>query len=249
MRVSEKSIPKHETKTISTKIEFKNEEEGTFTGYGSIFGVIDSWDDIVVKGAYKKTLIDHKNTFPLLWYHQVDQPIGIIKGVEDTKGLAVEGFLNLKVKKAEETRSLMIQKAVKGLSIGFDPIKYDYDEVEEREIRFLREIKLWEISSLTFQACPGALVDNIKALKDFEDLSQYISFIKNSNTLDNSKKEAIIKISKELQALIETWPPLESTPKNKPPESDEKPETFHFLELQINELNEITQKMEVLNNG
>ena len=36
------------------------EEDGTFTGYGSVFGVKDSYDEIVAPGAFAESLAAHK---------------------------------------------------------------------------------------------------------------------------------------------------------------------------------------------
>ena len=43
-------------------------DSGEFEGYGSVFGVKDSFDDVVVPGAFSKceiTIIDEKFIFPL----------------------------------------------------------------------------------------------------------------------------------------------------------------------------------------
>jgi phage head maturation protease len=36
------------------------EDDGCITGYGSVFGNVDSYGDIVAKGAFKKTILDSK---------------------------------------------------------------------------------------------------------------------------------------------------------------------------------------------
>ena len=122
-----------------------DDEVGSFTGYASVWGVIDSYGDQVIKGAFKKTLKDNKGKgFPMLWSHNVMEPIGVIKGREDDHGLYVEGQLNLDVARAKEIRSLMVQGAINGLSIGYQTIIEEMDK--ENETRKLKEIKLWEIS-------------------------------------------------------------------------------------------------------
>ena len=147
------------TKEFPFVLTKMDEAEGTFTGYASIWDMVDSYGDSVQKGAFRKTLKDNES-FPMLWSHNVDEPIGIITGKEDKTGLAVEGKLNLDVQRGKETRALMLQKAVKGLSIGYQTMKEDVDR--ENGTRILKEIKLWEISLCVFQACPGALVEDVK---------------------------------------------------------------------------------------
>ena len=156
---------------MSKKIEIKDLEfkftvggedadAGTFTGYASIFDMVDTYGDAVQRGAFKKTLRE-KQQFPLLWSHDIAKPIGIISGKEDKKGLEVTGQLNLDVQLAREIRSLMAQGAVTGLSIGYNAVKELIDN--ETGIRNLQEINLWEISPCVFQSCPDAVVDDVKS--------------------------------------------------------------------------------------
>jgi HK97 family phage prohead protease len=151
-----------ETKNIEFKFKLSDDENdaGAFTGYASIFGVVDSYGDVVAKGAFKKTLKEKKQ-FPILWSHDITKPLGVISGVEDDRGLSVEGKLNLDVQLAREVRSLMVQGAVDGLSIGYQTVKEGEDKATKA--RVLQEINLWEVSAVVFQACPGAVVDEVKA--------------------------------------------------------------------------------------
>jgi HK97 family phage prohead protease len=149
------------------QIEFKftmaegDAEPGSFTGYGSVFDAVDSYGDAVRKGAFKKTLREKKK-FPLLWSHDsMLVPIGIITGEEDDHGLKVAGSLNLDIQLARDVRSAMKQESINGLSIGYNVVKKDIDN--ETGIRTLKEINLWEISACVFQACPGAVVAEIKS--------------------------------------------------------------------------------------
>ena len=155
---------KLETKNLDFKFVMGGEEgeAGTFTGYASIFDVVDTYGDSVQKGAFKKTLREKKQ-FPLLWSHNIDKPIGVISGTESEKGLEVIGQLNLDVQLAREIRSLMAQGAVPGLSIGYNVNKEAIDR--ESGIRQLKEINLWEVSPCVFQSCPDALVDDVKSIE------------------------------------------------------------------------------------
>ena len=155
---------KLETKNLEFKFVMGDEEgeAGTFTGYASIFDVVDTYGDSVQKGAFKKTLREKKQ-FPLLWSHNIDKPIGVISGTEDEKGLEVIGKLNLDVQLAREVRSLMVQGAIPGLSIGYNVNQEAIDR--ESGIRQLKEINLWEVSPCVFQSCPDALVDDVKSIE------------------------------------------------------------------------------------
>ena len=66
-------------------------DTGEFEGYGSIFGVKDSYDDIVIPGAFANSLSawKAKGALPsMLWQHQMAEPIGIYTEMrEDDVGL------------------------------------------------------------------------------------------------------------------------------------------------------------------
>lgn len=141
------------------------DEAGRFSGYASVFGIVDSYGDVVQKGAFKKTLLE-QTSFPLLWSHDVGNPIGICSGREDARGLYIEGELNLEVQRAREIHALMRQGAVRGLSIGYTTIKEDKDEEGNR---LLKEIRLWEVSLVVFPANQAAMVIDVRSMGEFQE--------------------------------------------------------------------------------
>lgn len=72
-------------------------DSGEFEGYGSVFGVKDSHDDVVVSGAFAASLrawSDRKALPALLWQHRMDEPVGVYTEMkEDDVGLFVRGRL------------------------------------------------------------------------------------------------------------------------------------------------------------
>lgn len=182
---------------LHKQIAFKAEavkDDGTFSGYGSVFGNVDSYREIVAPGAFKASLAaiaSAGDPLPALWQHQPDKPIGGYTSLkEDDHGLYVEGFL-LKddVQLAKEAYALMKRKLVKGLSIGYYVRADSYDE--KTSIRTLTELDLREISPVTFPANDKAQVENVKtalthmlkagqlpAIKDFEDFLREAGFSK-----------------------------------------------------------------------
>jgi HK97 family phage prohead protease len=154
---------KLETKELPFELKSFNGEAGTFSGYLSVFDTEDSYGDTVIKGAFKRTL-RNKKEFPLLWSHDVTMPIGGFTGKEDAKGLLIDGKLTLGVQKAQEARALMLDKVVKGLSIGYQTVKEEIDSKTSK--RKLLEVNLWEGSICVFGACPGAEVAEVKSEDD-----------------------------------------------------------------------------------
>ena len=162
-----------ETKHLEFPLALKSlDDEGLFAGYASVFDVIDSHKDIIIKGAFARTLKERAGDIKLLWQHRVDEPIGSITKIrEDAKGLYVEGRLLLEVKRAQEAHALLKTGAVEGLSIGYTVKDFYIDE--ETGIRILTDIDLWEVSLVTFPANAAAQVTHVKnalpgTIREFE---------------------------------------------------------------------------------
>lgn len=172
-------------------------EDGLFSGYGSVFGVIDSYKEIVVAGAFAESLKTRQPS--LLWQHRSGEPIGIYTGVkEDAVGLHVEGKLALKTARGAEAYELLKMGAVSGLSIGFQVRDESYDRVTG--INTLKTLDLWEVSLVTFPANDAARITGVKCIdelseRDFERLMQDAGL---------SRKEARIVMSKGFRHLKAT---------------------------------------------
>jgi HK97 family phage prohead protease len=80
-------------KVLSLNLKTADDNTGTFTGYGSIFGNVDSYGDIVVRGAFASQLKNKPaKSIKLLWQHNSNQPIGVYEDIyEDENGLFVKG--------------------------------------------------------------------------------------------------------------------------------------------------------------
>lgn len=142
-------------------------DAGEFEGYGSVFGVKDAYDDIVVKGAFQKSLDKwkEKDDFPsLLWQHKMDEPIGVYTSmVEDDKGLIVSGRLLIEDDPlARRAHAHMKARSIRGLSIGYILNDWEYDK--DKGAFLLKEIDLWEVSVVTFPANDEARISEVKTL-------------------------------------------------------------------------------------
>lgn len=173
---------------LDVPFEIKSvDEKGRFSGYGSTFGDIDHYNDIVVKGAFKDTLQqwESKGRLPaLLWQHNHDEPIGVYTEMrEGTKGLEVEGQLALKTIEGARAYELLQMKALGGLSIGFRTKEEEYDH--DTGIRKLKAVDLWEVSLVTFPANEAAQINAVKdalrmgdvpAQRDVEKILREVGF-------------------------------------------------------------------------
>jgi HK97 family phage prohead protease len=122
--------------------------EGRFAGYASVFGEPDDGGDIVLPGAFRKSLgLRGRHRVKMLFQHDPKEPVGTWDRIaEDGFGLWVEGRLVPEVPRADALRKLIARGAVDGLSIGFRTVKATRQGVYRR----LAEIDLWEISIVTF---------------------------------------------------------------------------------------------------
>ena len=155
-----------ETRYIDRRFEIKElTEEGGVAGHASVFGVEDAYADIVARGAFGKTLAEHKRrgSMPkMLWQHDSREPIGVWEEMaEDSVGLYVSGRLILDVQRAREAHALMREGALDGLSIGFRTVESVNDD--KTGLRTLTEVKLFEVSPVTFPALDSARISTVKA--------------------------------------------------------------------------------------
>ena len=224
----------------SFKFELKEiDDSGQFEGYASVFDVVDHGNDIVEKGAFKKTL-QEKKEFPLLYDHDPREVLGVIEAEEDQKGLRVLAKLNLNVQRAREAYELLKQKAIKGLSIGYDAIKEAWD----KDVRRLKELKLWEISLVTFPMNEMASVTGVKALED--SLSKVIQFAddeqKAGRKISSSNMKLIKQAIEALNALLEAAEPSDNDTQGdkKSQDNPDKPvNADHLLDSTIEELKKL----------
>lgn len=146
------------------KLEIKDfGEQGTFTGLASVYGNKDLGGDVVEAGAFSKTLADKNGEVPILWQHDTKEPIGLGKLIDSSEGLQITGDLAIDSSPtALKAYGLMKKGILKGLSIGYDTIRQDV----KNNIRYLKELKLFEVSIVTFPMNEFAIVNNIKAIED-----------------------------------------------------------------------------------
>lgn len=156
--------------TIDVPYQIKAiEDSGEFEGYASVFGNVDSYGDVVEAGAFDRTLEEWAEMGqlpPVLWQHSRNEPIGKHTEMKpDEHGLATKGKLIVDdVTKAREARALAKEGVVTGLSIGYTFYSgkgFEWDD--EANVYRLLEIKLIEVSFVTFPANSEARIGDIKA--------------------------------------------------------------------------------------
>ena len=155
---------KGQRQVYECEIKAEGDEDGEFEGYASTFGNVDKGNDVVVLGAFRKSLRRRPyNKVKLLYQHRTDEPIGVFKSMrEDENGLFVKGQLAMGTQKGREVYELMKLGALDAMSIGFkaDPKSQSYDERKRR--RYLKDVDLMEVSLVTFPMNDRAIVHQVK---------------------------------------------------------------------------------------
>jgi HK97 family phage prohead protease len=161
---------------LTIPLEIKSLSEGEFEGHGSVFGNEDLGGDVVVKGAFKRSLAEHKAAGELpqmFWMHDPSKVPGKwLSMEEDAHGLRVKGVL-ADTPLGNEIRTLLKMDAVKGLSIGYQTRDQDFDD---DGTRLIKEVDLWEVSVVSLPMNPLAQVAHAKSR--LSEFGEYVPTLK-----------------------------------------------------------------------
>jgi len=189
------------------KFETKAIDDNKFEGYASYFNNIDSYDDIIERGAFKKTISENRGRIKVLWQHDAAEPIGIPEEMyEDDNGLYVRAKISM-TDTGKKAMTLIKDGVITEMSIGYDVMKDDYKMMGNRRVRMLKEVRLWEFSPVTFAANDKAkimkmrsLLENVK-YDNMDAVLQYIKSLDNQppNGTDYIEPNMIMEIIKKLK--------------------------------------------------
>lgn len=161
---------RYETLSLPLEIHEANAEEGTFTGLASAFGtLIDTFPPTRIhRGSFRKTIREQRSRVKVLWQHSPDWPIGVPTRMRETEaGLEVTAKITQNTQMGREALALMREGIVTELSIGFDAVKFDFQEEKDiGMVRHIREVRLWEFSPVTFAANAGAVIRSVNRRDD-----------------------------------------------------------------------------------
>lgn len=206
-----------QVKSIPMELKI-NEENRIFEGYASTFGNKDYVNDIVVAGAFKKTISERFPTKQIKVLYQHSQPLGMpLHMEEDSKGLYVKAHIS-KTTLGNDVLELMRDGVIDRMSIGYDVLQ---DEENQDGARLLKELRLYEFSPVTFPANDEAIISSVKSI---EDMEQLLSKTIGSEELTRLLKEGRVlskatanKISTAIEALNEVLAAASVEEKHEPP--------------------------------
>jgi HK97 family phage prohead protease len=167
------------------KFETKALSDNEFEGYASFFNNIDAYDDIIERGAFKKTIAENRGRVKVLWQHDAAEPIGIPKEmIEDDNGLYVKAKISM-TDTGKKAMTLIRDGVITEMSIGYDVVKDDYKIMGNRRIRMLKEVRLWEFSPVTFAANDKAKIMKMRSLLENVKNANMDMIIEYIKSLDN----------------------------------------------------------------
>jgi HK97 family phage prohead protease len=172
------------------------DDQGKFSGYASVWDVIDSDSEVVAKGSMKRTLSFSKGVLPILHMHDPQKVCGWnVLAKEDDHGLYVEGQLLMNTELGRyvyEWAKMGSELGAKvGLSIGFRPVQKMKSKTGNT---VFTEISLLEYSFVTWAANPEAFITTVKQAKP--------DLLENLNEQDCSYEEVLPNPDTRQKALV-----------------------------------------------
>ena len=191
------SIDYRERKTLTFAADLKvlaksaDYPDGALEGYGSTFGNVDLGGDVVMPGAFTKTLKDNLRTGSIKLidghntYTGTQGVIGVVtEAREDTRGLWFKAKFS-GTTLAQEVRQKVREGILNSLSIGYGTIRENLKDTH----RELLELKLWEISVVAWGMNPEA---GITGAKSDSEVSAMLRDMREVFTLADVKSTAVL---------------------------------------------------------
>lgn len=200
-----------------------DEAKGIVTGYFSIFGNKDSDGDIIMSGAFRKSIQENgpESSRPRILHllqHDVWRPLAkphVLR--EDEKGLYFESKIS-DTSYGRDTIKLYQDGVLTEHSIGFNIVKHERDE--NTDTTKLTELKLWEGSTVSWGANMMALVSEVKSMGNKEvfdillkKMTALERAVKGSYTDDTARQLEIElkQIQQIIKSLSDTEPIITQT--------------------------------------
>lgn len=230
-------------------------KSGTVTGYFSVFGNVDSDGDIIMPGAFTRTV---KNNYHRLKHLNQHRPGEVLSGTkkdnlvvkEDSKGLYFESKIS-QTSLGKDIILLYEDGALDEHSIGYEVIKSRDSDTQFRQskwnpgekipVKELLELKLWEGSTVTWGANELATSESIKSLtkeQAFDKMSTVLKAVRHGKYEHEEIFEMLELTFEQLKQHIldlstsSTQPAVSAPDPQKGVKSDEIEEALALLTLQ-----------------
>lgn len=246
------NIYNYKTASISASFKDADSKKGIVTGYFSAFNNKDSDGDIIVQGAFTRTIEErgpasNQPRIKHLLNHRSDQPLGkITMLIEDAKGLYYESVIGKHIL-GKEFIAMVESDLITEHSIGFKTIKKE----DTKEGTVLKELQLWEGSSLTGWAAnamtPLTSMKNASRESYLETLTHKHKAIErfcNNAEISDETIEGLLLYNKQLFQLIIDLTNETTSPGDEPTLPDNKAEVVSDWINGINNINSLFKTLD-----
>jgi HK97 family phage prohead protease len=185
-------------KKLNFEVKSVDEMEGIFEGVASTIGNVDLQGDVIMPGAFTKTLRENAGNVILFANHghkRGELPIGRALDLQvQGQQLIVKGKIS-KTPRGLEVLTLMADRVMREMSIGFEEVKRQWKD----GVRQILELKLFEISIVDWGANPQTSISYVKQLENkymtFDEIEQQQDLLTAPGDLMNVFRAALDSIS------------------------------------------------------
>tara|TARA_R100001440_G_scaffold70521_2_gene92978 strand:- start:3935 stop:4771 length:837 start_codon:yes stop_codon:yes gene_type:complete len=186
-------------------------DNGTVEAVFSVFNEIDSDNDVVLPNAIRSGY--GEKGVVMCWGHDWKQIIGKGKIVTDENKATFKGKFNMTTNAGKEAyETVKAMEDMQQWSFGFEVNdsemgSFTKDSGESQEVRYLKDVKVWEVSPVMVGANQNTYTLAIKEAKEQDEIIEQEENkdlgLRFTDEVDNLliKMTALLKRSKELTAL------------------------------------------------
>jgi len=170
-------------RSLEVKSVKEDNERLIIEAYGAVFGNIDSYGDVIEKGAFQKTISERGDRIKFCFQHDIYNAVGkILELREDDYGL----WVRVEMSAAEQDLSTKIKEGIYNeLSIGYRTIEAARETRNGEDVLLLKEIMLYEVSIVSIAANPLAVITGMKSEEQRNHLEKefdrLIAIVRNKN--------------------------------------------------------------------
>lgn len=196
-------------KEFKDKSLLQIDDNGTVEAVFSVFNEIDSDNDVVLPNAIRSGY--GEKGVVMCWGHDWKQIIGKGKIVQDENKATFKGKFNLNTNAGKEAyETVKAMSDMQQWSFGFEVNDsemgtFTKDNGDSQEVRYLKDVKVWEVSPVMVGANQNTYTLAIKEAKEQDDQEEKTEDIglRFTDEVDNLliKMTALLKRCKELTAL------------------------------------------------
>lgn len=209
-------------KNLPNSVKDVDAARGVVCGYASSFNVVDDGNDMVLPGAFTKTIAhqgpgSRQPRIKFLYQHDTTQILGVPQLLkEDGFGLYFEAKI-APTTLGRDVLTLYQEGCITEHSIGYETVEAEWDR--SHAVRLLKELRLFEFSSVTFGMNPETPTVAVKSLTDPDRLSAIATkaakldaLLHDGALLSDALCESLERELKALHAALAPTPAAASQP-------------------------------------